>query len=50
VGVNDLFIVLASVAFLSAAVVALVQKSYVSALFCIGVFFVVFATAGFITN
>lgn len=42
-GVNDLFTLLALVCFLAASVVAVIHKSWVPALFCAGVFFLVLA-------
>ncbi|GAA0853445.1 hypothetical protein ACFQVD_26535 [Streptosporangium amethystogenes subsp. fukuiense] len=46
---HDLFLLLALISFGAAVVVAVIQKSWVAALFCAGVFCLVLANTGLIT-
>ena len=47
---SDLFTLLALIAFGVASIVGFIYKSWVPALFCLGVFFLVLASADFITT
>ncbi|WP_326828693.1 hypothetical protein OIE13_22395 [Streptosporangium sp. NBC_01810] len=48
--VHGLFTLLALISFGAAVVVAVIQKLWVAALFCAGVFFLVLANTGIITS